>query len=401
MTLSLKDRDIIVMSSDWNRFPGSVQHVVEVLAKVNRVLWVSGIPIRPPRLRWGDLRRILDKGRKMLATSVNADAPKLPVREVHPLFIPYYDVPWIRGLNDRLLRNLLAGMIRDLGFSDFIVLASNPMTAGVVGTLGETSAHYLCIDDYAANKGTFRCLGELELNMLRKVDSSWSMSDVLLKSRIPRSGENHFFPEGVDIDHFRLTEGPVPDALRDIKKPIVGYCGLLAWWVDLDLIARSARAYPDVSFVIIGEAKTDVSILKREPNVFLLGHIPYAVLPRYMESFHVGLIPRHINRLTVAMNPLKLLEYLAMGMSVVSSNLPEVRKFGHGVFVARDKEQFVKFVGEALSDTSAEGREMRTAIARRFSWHSVAEELGKVIQQVEAKKRATGSRTPLPLQPGR
>lgn len=382
----LEHRDMIVMSGDWNRSPNAIQHITEIFAQRNRVVWVSGIPIRSPRVRMRDLRRVVDKGRKMFSTSMKSYNRSIPVTEVHPFFIPYYDQGTIRQLNDRFLRSLLLEATRKLGFRNVIVLASNPMVAGVIGTLGESSSHYLCIDDYAANEGAFRCLGELEQEILQKVDSSWSMSDVLLNTRLPKSGENHFFPEGVNLNHFKVTGGPPPPALATIKKPIVGYCGLLAWWVDLELIARCAEAYPDVSFVILGEAKVDISALTMHSNITCLGHIPYDVLPRYMEQFDVGLIPRRINRLTMAMNPLKLLEYMAMGMPVVSSNLPEVKKFGEQVFVAENTDLFVRYVGEALKDNGPERKRQRLALAERFSWHSVVEEMSRVIQETEVRK---------------
>jgi glycosyltransferase involved in cell wall biosynthesis len=219
------------------------------------------------------------------------------------------------------------------------------------------------------------------------------MSDVLLKSRVPKSGENHFFPEGVDLDHFKVTGGPPPAELAHVKKPIAGYYGLLAPWVDYELIVRCAKEYPHVSFVIMGKAATDISMLSQRPNIKCLDHVPYEDLPRYAELFDVGLIPRRINRLTVAMNPLKLLEYLALGMPVVSTNLPEVKKFGELVFVAEDGDQFVKFVGEAFNDNTPERRRARRDHAERFSWGSVAERISEVIQKIDGcKATSRGSR---------
>jgi glycosyltransferase involved in cell wall biosynthesis len=382
----LENRDIIAMCGDWNRHPGSIQHITEVLVRRNRVLWVSGIPLRSPRLHIYDFRRIAEKGRKMLSTWGNSYDHSIPVTEVHPFFIPYYDIPAIRRFNDKQLRSLLLKKIRELGFKDFVVLASNPMTAGVIGTLGESSSHYLCIDDYGANEGSFRCLGELELEMLQRVDSSFCMSDVLVKTRIPKSGEVNFFPEGVDLKHFKVTGNPPSEVLALIQKPVVGYCGLLASWVDFELIAKCAIAYPHVSFVVLGAAKRDISVLTKQPNIKCLGHIPYEVLPRYMEMFDVGLIPRVINRLTVAMNPLKLLEYLAMELPIVSTNLPEVKKFRDFAFVAEDHDEFVRLLGDALRDNAPERKRLRRAHAERFSWQSIVDRMSDVIQTIEERK---------------
>jgi glycosyltransferase involved in cell wall biosynthesis len=387
----LENRDIIMICSDWNRHPGSTQHIAELLAKRNRVLWVSGIPLRAPRLSGRDVRRVLEKGRKMILSQVNSYDHTLPVVELHPLFLPFYDIPVILRLNDYLLRSTLMKKIRELRFQDYTILSSTPMVAGIIGTMGELSSHYLCMDDYGGNKDSFRILDQLERKMLERVDSTFAMSDYLMKNRVPKTGEINFFPEGVDLNHFKPKGGPVPASLSNVKKPIVGYAGLLEWWVDYELIVKCARAYPHATFVILGAAKVDISILQSERNVLCLGHIPYKELPQYYELFDVGLIPRKINRLTVAMNPLKLLEYLAMGMPVVSTNLPEVRKLGTLAYVADDHDQFVRMVGEALGDTAVEKKQVRRAQAERFSWQSVADRMSEVIQDIERRRHEVGN----------
>jgi glycosyltransferase involved in cell wall biosynthesis len=383
-----ENRDIVVFSGDWNRQAGVLQHFANVLVNQNRFLWVSGIPLRAPVYDRRDIGRILEKGRRMFATSVNADKRIGSITEVHPFFIPYYDIPLIRNFNNGQLRSLVGRKIKELGFHNYLLLTQNPMMAEVVGTLGETSSHYLCIDDFGANKNSFRCLMDLEKELLKRIDTCFCMSDLLLKDRVPDSGEVHFMPEGVDLEHFHTTGTETPALLSDIKGPVIGYAGLLEWWVDLELIAKCATAFPQATFVVLGAIKTDIGILRQHPNIVCAGHIPFDQLPRYLEAFDVGLIPRKINRLTVAMNPLKLLEYLAMGMAVVSTDLPEVRKFNDFVLIAKDHDQFVKMVGEALKDCGVERRALRRAQAERFSWKSVVDKVSDTILRIETEKQA-------------
>jgi glycosyltransferase involved in cell wall biosynthesis len=385
----LENRDLVILSGDWSPGnPAAVQHIAEVFARRNRILWVSGTPIRTPRMRLYDLRRVADKARKMVGVRGNPGRAPSSVTEIHPFFLPYYDIPAVRRFNDAILRSAIRASVRELGFSRYLMMPSNPMVAGIVGTCGESSSHYLCIDDYGANDDAFRCLGMLEQEILQKVDSSFSMSDVLMNTRVPRSGENHFFPEGVDLAHFTARGGTPPAGMAGIKKPIAGYFGLLASWVDFELIRRCAQEYPDVSFVIMGEPKTDISLLQGQSNITCLGHVPYDILPRYAEWFDVGLIPRRITKLTVAMNPKKLLEYFALGMPVVSTNLPEVRKYGDLAYVAEDGGTFVRMVGQALRERTQEQDRRRRAEAERASWDSIADGMGSVMQRIDESKAA-------------
>ena len=65
--------------------------------------------------------------------------------------------------------------------------------------------------------------------------------------------------------------------------------------------------------------------LRALPNVHFLGRKPYAALPGYCKAFDVALLPFIKNELTENANPLKLREYLAAGLPVVSTDIPEAR----------------------------------------------------------------------------
>ena len=161
---------------------------------------------------------------------------------------------------------------------------------------------------------------------------------------------------------------------------------MLETWVDFELIERCAIAFPQASLVIIGEPKTDISPLFRHSNITWLDHVPYKELPRYAEKFDVGLIPRRINRLTLAMNPIKLLEYLALELPVVSTNLPEMSRYEDLVSVARDHDHFVRLVGEALDDNSPGQRRKRRTKAERYSWDSVADQFSEAVREIDDRK---------------
>ena len=63
---------------------------------------------------------------------------------------------------------------------------------------------------------------------------------------------------------------------------------------------------------------------KRLPNVHLLGRKPYAELPAYCKGFDVALNPFRHKRAYAQFHPLKVREYLAAGLPVVSTPAPEV-----------------------------------------------------------------------------
>jgi len=184
----------------------------------------------------------------------------------------------------------------------------------------------------------------------------------------------------VNSTHFRKRL-ELPPRVAGIKKPIAGSFGLVSTWMDINLMVFLARRNPDISFVILGRSSVDTSPFNGFANIHFLGEIPFAELPAYASCFDVGLISFVVNELTVVCNPLKLLEYLSLGIPVVSTNLPEVAKFGDAVYLARDYQEFESMMKEAIAADSPEKREYRLRIANSFSWKNITETIcGRIIE---------------------
>ena len=82
----------------------------------------------------------------------------------------------------------------------------------------------------------------------------------------------------------------------------------------------------------------------------------------------VALIPFVVSPLTQDCNPLKLYEYLAAGLPVVSTEIPEVRTFGGDVHVAGTHEEFLALCERALVDDSAQARAARSRSVAKATW---------------------------------
>ena len=156
-------------------------------------------------------------------------------------------------------------------------------------------------------------------------------------------------PNGVDYRHFANFEpGPPPADIADIAggdRPIVGYYGAIAEWVDFELIAHAADALPDFEFVFIGpeydaSVKQHLHVFDR-PNVRWLGVKDYSELPAYLHAFDIATIPFLVNDVTHAVSPLKLFEYFAGERPVVTPALRECARY-EAVQVAEDADDYVE-----------------------------------------------------------
>ncbi|WP_431301361.1 glycosyltransferase [Sediminicoccus sp. BL-A-41-H5] len=166
------------------------------------------------------------------------------------------------------------------------------------------------------------------------------------------------------------TPAPRPTDLPE-GGPVAGFYGSLAPWIDLDLVAATARLLPEWRFVMIGAAQTDLSALEGLGNIHRLGARPHAALPGYAQHWDAGIIPFRDTAQIRACNPLKLREYLAAGRPVVSTDFPALDGYRHLVQVARTPEDFAAALGASLADTNAAARQ--AAVAAQ-SWAARAAE---------------------------
>ena len=158
------------------------------------------------------------------------------------------------------------------------------------------------------------------------------------------------------------------------------------------MLRRAAELRPDWSFVLVGRVAVevgDISYLAGLKNVHLTGQKKFDQLPAYCAAFDVGLIPMKMNDLTVCVNPLKLKEYLAAGLPVVSARLPEVQTYQDVVEFAGTAGELVAAVEKLLAkDRSSLKYELSRRVAGE-SWDAKVVEISKLIQTALEQKVPT------------
>jgi glycosyltransferase involved in cell wall biosynthesis len=345
---TLHNRDILCFSHDWSGAVLSKTHLMRLLARRNRVLWVNSIGYRRPAATGSDIRRIFKK-LSAAAEPITEVEPNLFV--FNPLALPVYGGAWA-GLNRRWLGSQVRRAMRRIGFGRPINFVFNPAAAMVAGSLDEEQIVYYCVDEYSAFSGVdAQSLDLLEAQMLRMADLVVVSSEELYKTKLPANPRTILVRHGVDFDHFRKAldfDTPIPAEIAKLPGPVIGYFGLIsADWVDISLLVHLARAMPGASLVMLGKVAMDVSALRRLPNVHFLDHKPYETLPNYCKGFDAAIVPFPINRATLSANPLKIREYLAAGLPVVSTAIPEAQSIPQ-CRIGTNADSFVAEVRAAL-----------------------------------------------------
>jgi glycosyltransferase involved in cell wall biosynthesis len=371
----LRGRDMLCFSHDFTGDPLSKTHLMRLLSRHNRILWVNSIGYRAPTASARDFRRAIEK---VKAAAQPITEPERNIFVLSPLVVPAYGVPAMRAVNKYLLRLQVMRAMKRLGFSRPINWVFNPAAGVVAGSLGEELLLYYVVDEYTAFAGVAQqSLVDLERELLKKADLVIASADRLLQSKGPQAKRAVLVRHGVDFDVFSKALSPstaVPAEVARLKKPVLGYFGLMASdWFEVDLMVDVAKRFPEASIVLLGKVTMDLSRLTSLPNVHLLGRKPFAELPGYAKAFDVALLPFPITEVTLNANPLKVREYLAAGLPVVSTRIPEVEVL-NACAIADDSQGFCDAIERALAD-GAGPNAARSATMKNESWEAKLAEI--------------------------
>jgi glycosyltransferase involved in cell wall biosynthesis len=255
-----------------------------------------------------------------------------------------------------------------LGDPDLLWMSPGAPLLALLDDLRPRAAVYRMSDDTAAFPDTPKPFAAIEAETCRRADLVIvAASRLVERARSLGARRVLHLPNGCDPAPFGRDRLPEPAALACRPRPRAVYVGSLDWWVDVDLIAAVARRLPGWTFVLVGPARAAPGPLGSLPNVLLAGARPYEDLPAWLAHADAGLVPFTPGPMTHAIHPIKVYEYCAAGLPVVTTPLSETMAMQAPIRVAGTPEEFARSLQEALQDSPAD-RDRRREFARRNTW---------------------------------
>jgi glycosyltransferase involved in cell wall biosynthesis len=377
--------DVVCFSGqDWwyhNRAHSDFQLMLRV-AEVRRVLLVNSIGMRlpVPGRSSQPFRRMARKAASMLR-GLRQPVEGLPGFTVFtPFLLPFYGNDRLRAVNARLVRAQVQRRMQKLGMQQPHVVVTVPTAWDVAKDLERSSLVYNRSDKHSAfPEAATGVIARCERQLFAHADRVLYSSNALMDFEAGRCGERaRLLDHGVDLAHFRPR--PQTHALMRLgaRRPILGFFGGLDdYVVDFDLLERIAVERPHCTLVLIGDATLSIERLTRHPNVLHLGFRAYRDIPDLGADFDVALMPWLDNAWIRSCNPIKLKEYLALGLEVVTTWFPEIERYRDHVHVARSQDAFLRQIDSVLQGRRASGDRRR--LLAQSSWDQRARDLLEIL----------------------
>lgn len=197
-----------------------------------------------------------------------------------------------------------------------------------------------------------------------------------LKNQLGKKQNIIIAKNAVNIEHFnylKIKKLATPTDMKNILKlnrPIIGFYGALAPWINYDLLNTIAEKHPEWEFVYLGidYGNTAYALTKRK-NVHFLGSKKYKHLPNYAKDFTCAIIPFKHGEIAKATSPVKLFEYMAAGLpTVCTKDLKECSGYQY-VHIAKNNDDFERLIKQAILEYKNDSvREILLSQAKNNTW---------------------------------
>ncbi len=214
------------------------------------------------------------------------------------------------------------------------------------GSLSEKLAVYYITDDFTEFTGhPAQVVAAMESELIDHCDVVIASARRLVEKKSKKTKPISLVSHGVEYHHFakalNAKNEDIPQDIKNLKKPIVGFYGEINDWLDLKMLAEAAKKRPDWSFVMIGR---------------------------------------------VNVNPLKLREYMAAGVPVVSARLPEVLPYKDLVKFAGEADELILAVREFLQEDRSELAPRLSLRVAGESWDGRVEKISGILETAMTQK---------------
>ncbi len=388
----LQNENIVCVSNTtWEGFyTKSTVQLLSLLAKNNKVLFIE-YPFT-----WKDLIfTLMKKGRapvwRMLGLQKRIEVQQSAFKtEVFQFVLPpLLPVEFIKieavyqtllKFNARVYAHFVKKALRKLKMDSPICINAYNAIYGnhLVGKLTEKLHVFYCYDGPDVRRYGNRAV-VADRGLAEKTDGLIVTSEFLAKAMEGLNKNTAVVKNGVD---FAMFNQHAKSEINQNPRKKIGYIGSIDHRFNFEVVEYAIQNLPDFDFEFVGDQmnKNVAQVLAKYPNVKFFPPVKPWEVPDLLRKCDVGLIPYVCTEYTKNIYPLKINEYLSVGVPVVLTNFAHLPEFENVVAFAKNKESFCEEIRAAIETDNREKIKKRIEFAEKNSWENRAIQFGNEIE---------------------
>jgi Glucuronosyltransferase GumK, N-terminal domain/Glycosyl transferases group 1 len=246
--------------------------------------------------------------------------------------------------------------IKENGFDNVDLLYfDNPTQAVWVDIVKHKKSVFRIADNYSGYQKYAGYTKYMEDYLSKKVDLILYTAQAL-KGCVENLSEKNsmYFPNGVNFKNFSEGSREEPKDLASASHPRIIYAGEMEIRFDFELVKYAADKLPNFSFVLIGNENRAENEFRNFSNVYVFGFKRSSELSKYFYNSDVGIIPFDVEKagsLINYVNPIKIHQYFACGLPVVSVRWNELESMHTPAMLYNNKEEFIELLKKAVNES--------------------------------------------------
>ncbi|WP_416443479.1 glycosyltransferase [Leeuwenhoekiella sp. A16] len=175
---------------------------------------------------------------------------------------------------------------------------------------------------------------------------------------------------GVDYNHFH-NNCHKPPLYEKINSPIFVYVGSFDFRFDFNHLEFFQKR-DDLTIILIGPCD-NIEMIPKSKNIVYLGEKDYSELPGYLQHASVGILPLKRIEANHGRSPMKLYEFAAAGLPILSSRLREIERRKHDFVIFYDSYSTFNTQVELIRDKRQILSQAALVEAQKYSWKTIAD----------------------------
>jgi teichuronic acid biosynthesis glycosyltransferase TuaH len=389
----LKNEKIVCVSnSTWHGpYTKSTIQLMSLLAKDNEVLFVE-YPYTIKDLIYGLTGKLSIPAARLLGIKNRVQKETTTFQSsiftyVIPPIIPFYifSQDWFYSfllkINTGIYRRSIKKILRKLNWKNPIVInAYNPIFGETLkGAFDEKVLIYYCYDGFLTDRRGIRAF-QSDQTFSSLADGIIVSSDYLREQKLQYNQRVASVKNGVDFDLFSRFAKNVPANSGSEKK--IGYIGSIDQRFDIEIVEYVVDRLAHYNFEFVGEVRNQQvkDVLSKYPNVTFIPPVKPSDVPELLHCCDAGIIPYICDEINKNVYPLKINEYLAVGLPVIITDFARLSDFEGYVKVAKSKEEFLEYLVHELGTDNVSKIQARIRFACENSWQARAMQFSQTIE---------------------
>ncbi|WP_296622218.1 glycosyltransferase [Marivirga sp.] len=292
--------------------------------------------------------------------------------------------------NNSLFQKSISKIIKEEKLRNYIIYNSfNPFYNFNSTASGRKLSIYQSVDDISQSEYIKKHGASLEKTYAKSADLILTTSSHLKKKLRKYNQNTHLVANAANVRLFNKAldeNGSInkTESILDDYKAVIGYVGNICHRINYKLLLNIADRYPKYLLLMVGPVNAnnpDLQKLKKYKNVFFTGSKKPTELIPYLRRMDCSIIPFLKNKLTKSIYPLKINEYLAAGLPVITTNFSEdIKSFKEVIYLSENEEEFVHHIQKAIAENTTTLIQNRTSFVAANNWENRTQQILEIIQ---------------------